>query len=527
MKKFISAALSAVLGVSVLSAAQPAGVSKEASAASGKGIVLLGDSIASGDLRTGKVAHNYGEICGDYLGCSVANYAVSGYDTEDVLKTIEGFTAEQKKTVSDADVVVISVGGNDISHYLAKYLLDYAAGKTSQKFLNEGYTAADIPAKPGLSDLTAMLNVKGEGGMLEYMQNGGWNAKTEVNGKIGTAFGNFLSTDSKKGYIEESIIPNIQKAADEIKAVSPNARILVQNIYQPLQLTPEYVNAAYGSQSDYATLISLLRAKCESTMTEFDKQLRTVKGIEVVDVKSVFTSLDTAPKTSNPGNASYFIDVQTGSLSTADVHPNQKGHVAIATAVLDQIGKLHYDNNGLLTRTFNGISDKEKYPQIALETYKKVAGEAPKTTTTTTTTTTSTTTTTKKTTTTTTTTTTSTTTTTKKTTTTTSTTTTTTSITSTTTSTTTQPEKKVKLGDINSDGLVDAVDASGVLAEYAKLSSKNGKGDFTADQRKAADVDKNDKVDSVDASKILAYYAYLSKSTTGAKMSIEDFVKTL
>ena len=82
-----------------------------------------------------------------------------------------------------------------------------------------------------------------------------------------------------------------------------------------------------------------------------------------------------------------------------------------------------------------------------------------------------------------------------------------------------------KLGDINNDGLIDSVDASGILAEYARLSSNDAKGKFTDAQGKAADVDKNGLIDSVDASKVLAYYAYVS-NTDNAK-TIEEYLKTV
>ncbi len=62
------------------------------------------------------------------------------------------------------------------------------------------------------------------------------------------------------------------------------------------------------------------------------------------------------------------------------------------------------------------------------------------------------------------------------------------------------------LGDVNSDGTIDAIDASLVLAEYTKLAT-NQSGTFTDDQELAADVNGDNTVDAVDASKILAYYA--------------------
>lgn len=77
------------------------------------------------------------------------------------------------------------------------------------------------------------------------------------------------------------------------------------------------------------------------------------------------------------------------------------------------------------------------------------------------------------------------------------------------------------LGDVNSDGMVNAVDASEVLAEYARLSSEQ-EGEFDEAQTAASDVNMDGFTDAVDASNILAYYAYLSV-TEGRTMSISAF----
>ncbi|WP_164169094.1 dockerin type I domain-containing protein [Ruminococcus flavefaciens] len=84
------------------------------------------------------------------------------------------------------------------------------------------------------------------------------------------------------------------------------------------------------------------------------------------------------------------------------------------------------------------------------------------------------------------------------------------------------PEVSYALGDVTGDGAVNSIDASNVLAEYARLSSESGKGVFTAAQNTAGDVDKSGQIDAVDASKILSYYAYLS--TTKEPMGITEFL---
>ncbi|SHM77218.1 dockerin type I domain-containing protein [Ruminococcus flavefaciens] len=83
-------------------------------------------------------------------------------------------------------------------------------------------------------------------------------------------------------------------------------------------------------------------------------------------------------------------------------------------------------------------------------------------------------------------------------------------------------DKKFEFGDVSDDGLIDSVDASMMLAEYARLSTSDKCGIFSAGQKTAADMDKNGRIDSVDASVILSYYAY--KSTKSDSTSLSDFV---
>lgn len=80
--------------------------------------------------------------------------------------------------------------------------------------------------------------------------------------------------------------------------------------------------------------------------------------------------------------------------------------------------------------------------------------------------------------------------------------------------------KALSPGDVNGDGLTDAVDASDVLAEYALVSGGQAPS-FTDDMKKAADVNRDGITDAVDASQILAYYAYLS---TGGKLGFEEYL---
>ena len=63
------------------------------------------------------------------------------------------------------------------------------------------------------------------------------------------------------------------------------------------------------------------------------------------------------------------------------------------------------------------------------------------------------------------------------------------------------------------DGDVNSVDASQILAEYARIAT-NGVPAFNAKQNIAGDVDENGDINSVDASKVLAFYAYTASGGT-------------
>ncbi len=83
------------------------------------------------------------------------------------------------------------------------------------------------------------------------------------------------------------------------------------------------------------------------------------------------------------------------------------------------------------------------------------------------------------------------------------------------------PEKPAfVVGDVNGDNLIDASDASQVLAIYS-VQSTGGTPDESAEQLLSADVNGDGLTDASDASTILAYYAYVS---TGGTNSIETFM---
>ena len=81
-------------------------------------------------------------------------------------------------------------------------------------------------------------------------------------------------------------------------------------------------------------------------------------------------------------------------------------------------------------------------------------------------------------------------------------------------------KKNAKLGDLNADNKVDAVDASMILSNYSRYSTT----DDTPTEADLAisDINRDNRIDAVDASTVLTYYAYAS---VDGKLSFEDYLK--
>lgn len=379
MKKALSVLLSTVIGASALctfscaaaessTAENNSILNNTVSAAQDGSIVIFGDSIAAGYGLDSDTEYNYGQICADYLGYSVDNYAVSGDTTFDLLNVISSLDDSQKNSVAESEIVIISIGGNDLMQYAAKKILVFAAEKN---LLKEGYTAENIPENPSITHLLLMLDTDA----LKDYANGGLVQMLELNTLLSDIAKNLrFGTSNYDGYIPKTIIPNIESAVEQIKQLNPDARIILQTIYQPLQFDPAYIEAEYGNDSSYTTMLGQIRSNFNDILYTFSDELYAIEGIEVADVFTEFTSLpdNVTPNAANPGYAYYFTDIQESGMNR-DFHPNQKGHLAIAATILRLIGDLH-DDSGLLTQVFTGLNDASSYPAIALDTYKEVAG---------------------------------------------------------------------------------------------------------------------------------------------------------
>lgn len=370
MKKFISAAIAASL-TAASAAVFPAFAAEENSPA----IVVLGDSIASGyGLEEGESC--YGEILSDYYGSSAyANFAVAGATSDDLAKQLEAPSDQLSSAVSDADIVVISIGGNDLINYGARFLLDFAA---TNKFMTAGYTADDIPTRPTFGDLENMLDRSAAAAYINDAKNTLTLAKTTA--RL-TANLRMTQTTKYDCIIETQIIPNIDKAVSAIRELNsdPDLKIVVQTIYDPLQFEEGFLDK--NMSANRKTVINAVspifqdvlgvdpsstNAKCFKTqLSEYAAE----KGLIVADVYTDFTSAEAGKS----GQYSWFFtDIQEEG-DDLDFHPNKKGHLAIAATIANAVGDMRNDG-GLMRKTFRSLTDKDSYPAAALAAYKSAVG---------------------------------------------------------------------------------------------------------------------------------------------------------
>lgn len=455
MKKLISAISAAALTFTGIAAAAPA-----AQAADDQidRIVLLGDSITSG-YGLKKTEYNYGQILGDYLSAEINNHAVSGSESGDLCNKLneEAVAAD----IKEADLVVISIGANDMMHFAAERLL--AVGK-SAKCLKDEYADAEIPDNPTLGQVKEMLDKTKLKAFASSTAN-----KITLSTELSKLTNDLAMTSDNsnaskyKRIIETQTIPNITASIGRIKELNPDADIVLETVYNPLNFEPTFFSSHYDGT--YQTLLGNLVIKFDSVLNSFSKQLNACADANGAIVADVMTAFDSAE-----GDVKYTWYFEKMQDEKIDIHPNQAGNVAIAAEILSTLsdkGKIAlHDDNGLLYTAYNSIANKDSYPAAAYATFKKVLGDPSKA------------------------------------------------------APPPAPEPEYSLGDYNEDKMVDANDASAILEAYALLST-TGK-ELTEVQKLAGDVNQDTLLDSNDASIILSFYAATS---TGYGKSIAEFIE--
>ncbi len=500
MKKKLSAVLAVVMTAAAV--AIPTTLAEDGK----KTFVIAGDSVV--DCRSEISA---AEMCAEYFedtssGCTFANMKSD--------KLVE-WSANNASDYKNADQIVICVGMDEMIDTASAFFGQFAV---KNNLLKEQYAGTETINFLDLDDLAKL-------------------DKSKVSALSSTKLSMFLLNLGKEiygtavkpgGVIYDRIMPNIETTVRNIHANAPDANIIISTIYNPLSFSEEYYDMRFGEGADYHSYETAIKS-LKTEMWYYTDEFRTAVldnvavelrkndkiNVNVADFYKAFGSWDqySDPKDSW-GDTWYFTDIQKSGDERSYL-PNRNGQLVMATEIIRTYNSYHDTTENCLLRTVMAANaDAASYPAYAKSLYTKAVGEliepdptetpteaptespteavtevpteavtevpteavteapteaiteafteAP-----------------------------------------------TEVSTEAPTEASTQAPAPVKLGDVNGDKEIDAIDASLVLAEYARKST--GKPlQFDDTKRAAADVNGDKEVDAVDASMILKYYSLKS-----------------
>lgn len=303
LKKIVALAVAVCLVLSVV----PAGA-KAADSDTVLGTYLaLGDSISAGDgLAEGEQA--FPAIVAGTCNLTLDDQSQSGETSASLLAKLTSGTLAQN--VKSADVVTITIGGNDLMDAMYTFLTNkYAEYREQSPFPLPEMSKEQIKAALMSGDMTVLTFAS-------------------------TVIGDFVTSTEAKTALA-SLSTNFAGIMKALKTFNPNVDVLVATQYNPYA----YLGKAYGSLPAVGELATTLSTTFETGVATINfsiNSMSTALGYTVVDVYNAF-----ANSAENLCNAGY--NVATNKLNL-DFHPNAKGHQMIATTVANVINDMVQDS---------------------------------------------------------------------------------------------------------------------------------------------------------------------------------------
>lgn len=284
VKRLLSCLVSAAMCMSLLPAAMMPSVSAEQDP---KYILMLGDSIASGyGLAEGE--YRYADYLEEYLGMKSIDYAKPGQTTGELLELVNN--EEVQIDIPLASVICVSIGGNDLIDTVEGYL----------NTLLETYNTTN-----GTS-----LTLK------EYVQ-----TVVAVDDDLQTTM--IIKLTSLLNKAANTYKTNIQQIEASLLEQNPDAKIVVQTVYNPINMENPVVNGV-----DYSSKLKQIRKFASEQLLTLNDALQQTEGLTYVDVNAAFKDMEWVYTNMDPSNGFWQMDV----------HPNALGHAVIAAEILNSLG---------------------------------------------------------------------------------------------------------------------------------------------------------------------------------------------
>ena len=291
-KRILSTLLALCLALSLLPASALAAGGEQ------KSYVALGDSITTGYGLTENET-GFARQVADSNGYTLTNLAQDGATSTDLLEVVK--SEANADTLKNADLITVTIGGNDLMDALYAYL----AEKYNKQNSDTPITAEDVKA-----------SLAGEEGAVEEQKTMLVFAISNISN-----FQSSLIANSAYHTLWDKFIEII----GTIRSINENAQLIVVNQYNP------YSRLTTGTSGlDLSSVISAFDSAVQA-LNEGISLGEEIAGYTVADVYTKFKEAE-----NNPCNASVSPSINL------DFHPNATGHVLIA----DTISALLTDEGG-------------------------------------------------------------------------------------------------------------------------------------------------------------------------------------
>lgn len=251
-------------------------------------IVALGDSITNGYSKDGSLIASYPELVSSYYGADLVSFAQDGLTSAELLAQLADPVVQSE--LASADAVLITIGGNDIMG----------------PALNNDYISASNYST--MSELIADMKEQYDSDP-------------------------FFSVRMQKHL--NSVMPpaitacgeNVQQINAQLSAIT-SAPVVIQTVYNPMDLADDDTPLASSGSMNVlsANVNGFLEGKPNNSTfpqeTSVNAVIRGLQGPVIADIYKTFAG------------HSYFYT----HINNVDVHPNSKGHLAMAETVIELLG---------------------------------------------------------------------------------------------------------------------------------------------------------------------------------------------
>lgn len=362
-----------------------------ASADDGMKIVAIGDSITNGYSMDGSLIASYPQLVSSYYGAELVNFSEDGMTSEGLLAKLSD--ANVQSEIASADIVLVTIGGNDIM----------------KPVLNNEYV--DASKYSTMAELIAGMKAQGE--LTTFLM------QQYLNSVMPEAIKNCNS--------------NMQEISSQLSSMT-SGKVVIQTVYNPMDLDGDDTSlAGSGSMTALSSNVeNYLEGRPNNTIypenSGVNDIIRNLVGPSIVDTFNTFM------------DHSYFYT----HINNVDVHPNSKGHLAIAESVIETLNlpETGNENGTLMRRAYTNSGAEETLAGVNSSINDGILGRV----------------------------------------------------------------LKNSYGDVDADGKVDISDATSILSIYAQNAAQLTP-EITGVNAIAADANKDEKVGIDDALIVLQYYA--------------------